>query len=281
MGKLKNQEVRDGDVPAIYSLLRPAHPLTNKAPFFSDKDYPLRTFGRRQLWPVARLLKPARALYTAAYSPKSGPPLVFKEVTFVKQLQNLTERTSVPVVYIVRHPCATVLSSLNAPTQGAIATKHLRLSEALRKNAPDLIERFRHDVEGPDAVSRHALFWLYEVETCVRLVRRSANGLVMTYEQLAEDAYGQARLLFGHLGLQYGVSTERFVDALYGLGSAEGRGEPRKTGWGDNYYSVYRNPRDQKDAWKKKMRVEDQMKVDAIVRGGEAIEYCASLGRWW
>jgi hypothetical protein len=281
MRKLKNQEVRDADVPTIYSLLCPAHPLTNKAPFFPDKTYPLRTFGRRQLWPVARLIAPVRTIYRAAYSPQTGPPLVFKEVTFVRQLQNLVERTRVPVVYVVRHPCATVLSSLNAPGQGAIATKHLRLGEALRRNAPGLIERFPHIFEGSDVVSRHALFWLYEVETCVRVVRGSANGIVMTYEQLAEDAYAQANALFGHLGLEYGEPTKRFIDALYGLGAATGPGKPRRTGWGDNYYSVYRNPRDQKDAWKRKMPAADQMKVKSIVQGSNAIEYCASLGGWW
>jgi hypothetical protein len=210
-----------------------------------------------------------------------GPPIVFKEVTFVRQLRNLIERTCVPVVYLVRHPCATVLSSLSAPQQGAISMKHLKLSEVLRRNAPGLMERFPHVVEGSDSVSRHALFWLYEVETCVTLIQGSANGMVMTYEQLAEDAYVQAKILFGHLGLQYGEPTKRFIDALYGLGAAEGQGGPRRTGWGDSYYSVYRNPRDQKDSWKKKMRVEDQMKVQSIVQGSAAIEFCASLGRWW
>lgn len=281
MRKLKDQEVRDHDVPAMYSFLLPAHPLTNKAPFFADKSYPLRTLGRRQLWPVARLAAPARALYRAAYSPQPGPTVVFKEVTFVRQLRNLVERTSIPVVYVVRHPCATVLSGLNAPTQGAISMKHTRLAEALNRNAPALAARFPEVVNGTDVVSRHALFWLYEVETCVGLVRSSANAIVMTYEQLADDAYGQAESLLGHFGLRVGEATRRFVDALYGLGAPEGRGPAKRTGWGDSYYSVYRNPREQKDSWKNRMREEDRMKVESIVRGNDAVEYCAALGSWW
>ena len=281
MRKLKEQEVRDADVPAVYSLLLPAHPLTNKAPFFAEKSYPLRTFGRSQLWPLARLVAPIRVIYGAAYTPAPGPPIVFKEVTFVRQLRNLLERTSVPVVYVVRHPCATVLSSLNAPREGEISMRHLRVDEALRRNAPELVDRFAHVIDGPDVVGRHALFWRYEVETCVRLVRGSANGLVITYEQLAADAYIHARPLFEHLGLQFGEPTRRFIDKLYELG-ADGTGRaPRRTGWGDSYYSVYRNPRAQLHSWKNKIRPEDRMTVESIVRDSDSIEYCASLGGWW
>src|SRR5688572_5625707 len=49
--RLKEQTVRESDLPAIYQALYPAHPLTNKAPFFNDKSYPVRSMGKRQMWP--------------------------------------------------------------------------------------------------------------------------------------------------------------------------------------------------------------------------------------
>ena len=278
--KLKNQQVTEADLRRIYSLLCPADPLTNKEPFFGQKSYSLRTFGRRQMWPAARLLPPIRKLYSAAYSPRPGPPIVFKEVTFIKPLRNLIERTSVPVVYLVRHPCATILSSVSGPADGSIFRRQRRLREHLLEHAPALADRFAHVLESTDIVRRNAVLWLCEVETCVTLARSSPRGMVMTYEQLADDTYTQVQALFAHLEINYGEHTVRFIDRLYDV-SAGGRQGPRRTGWGNKYYSVYRNPREQKDSWKRKMPSEDRAKVEEIVQGHAAIEYCAALGQWW
>jgi Sulfotransferase domain len=278
--KLKSQAIREADVRALYFLICPAHPLTNKAPFFDDKSYPLRTFGRRQLWPLARLAPPARSLYRVTYSPQPGPPLVFKEVTFVLPLRNLVKRTSVPVAYLVRHPCATVLSALSAPDGSPLASTHLRLRQTLAKNAPKLLDRYKEVIDGTDVVSQHALMWLYQVESCVSVLRRSKTGLLITYEQLADDAYSHGKTLFGHFGIKFGDATRRFLDQLYGTVSRP-KGIPRRTGWGAAYYSVYRNPRELKDLWKSQMATADRKKVESIVRGHPAVELCASLGNWW
>ena len=102
----------------------------------------------------------------------------------------------------------------------------------------------------------------------------------MTHEQLADDAYTHAQALFAHLEIAYGEHTVRFIDRLYDV-NADGRRGPQRTGWGKKYYSVYRNPREQKDSWKRKMPREDRAKVEEIVQGDAAIEYCAALGQWW
>lgn len=278
--KLKEQAVNESDLPAIYSVLLPAHPLTDKAPFFEEKAYPVRTLGRRQVWPLARLFGPLRTLYRVAYSPEPGAKLVFKEVTFVRPLKNLLERTSMPVVYLVRHPCATVLSSMHAPHGSSIASTHLRLARTLRKDAPEFAERFGEIIDGADLVRQHALMWLYEVESCVAAVRASGNGMVMTYEELADDAYTAGAKLFRHLRISFEDPSRRFIDGLYGL-DTEKKGTPRRTGWGSAYYSVYRNPRELKDSWKNKLANSDRKKVESIVQGMPEIEYCASLGAWW
>jgi hypothetical protein len=279
MDRLKAQAVREADLSGIYRDLRPAHPLTNKAPFFPVKSYQLRSLGRSQLWPLARVLAPARAAYRAAYTPAAGPKLVFKEVTFVRQLQNLMEHTSIPVIYLVRHPCATVLSATKAPDAGAIARRQGRLTELLLKNAPQLLERFRHVVDNPDPVLRNTLLWLYEVEACTQAVRASPRGMLLTYEQLADDAYLHTARMFDHLGIACGEQTTRFLDALYESAS-EGKSGPRRTGWGDRYFSVYRNPREQKDSWKRRIASADRQKIEQMVGDSEAVRYCAEVGRW-
>jgi hypothetical protein len=278
--KLKNQQVTDADVPRLYEMLIPAHALTNKEPFFPAKSYRLRTLGRRHLWPLARVLPMANRVYGATYSPRKGPPIVFKEVTFIKPLRNLLERTSIPVVYLVRHPCPTVMSEFRRQSEGKSKQRQDRLRELLREHAPSLADQFEHVVRGSDMVSRIALLWRCEVETCINLVRKSKLGLIMTYEQLAEDAHAKAPEIFAHFGLEFGEQTKWFLDTLYELRVDHTKG-PRRTGWGKKYFSVYRNPRDEKDSWKQKVSSEDVRKIEEIVRDSPAIEFCAAAARWW
>lgn len=278
--KLKQNEVCQDDVPRLYSLLCRAHPFTNKQPFFAEKLYRLATFGRRQLWPVARLLPPISKLYGAAYSPRPGPALIFKEVTFVKPIQNLLERTKMPIVYLVRHPCATVLSLVRRQTQGkAKPASQRNLAKLLQENAPALAERFGDVIQGDDIVQRAALLWRYEIDSCVPLLQRSSRGMLLTYEQLTDDTHTQARRLLKHFGLRYAEQTERYVNYLHGLESGRNVG-PRRTGWGDKYFSVYRNPTEQRDAWKSKISATNRRKVEQIVEDSPAVAICSALGKW-
>jgi len=278
--RLKKQVVREVDVPRLYALLRKAHPLINKPPFFPEKTYRQRKFGRTQVWPLARVSGIAQSIYGAAYSPPAGPPLIFKEVTFLKPVRNLLERTSVPLVYIVRHPCATVLSEVSGQSKGRMPSwRQLHLEDVLREHAPELAERFPHVLSGSDIVQRTALLWRCEIESCVPLVRQSTRGMVLTYEQLADDAYTYSKQLFTHFGLQYSEQTEKYIDLLYELDTASQK-RPRRTGWGDKYFSVYRNPRVSKDAWKTRISSNDRRKIESIIEDSAAVSFCAALGGW-
>jgi hypothetical protein len=277
---LKNQGVREHDVDKIYSLLIAANPRTNKPPFFGDKRYALRRAGRRQLWPVARAMPMFQGVYESLYSPQAGPPLIFKEVTFVKPLRNLLEHTSIPIVYVVRHPCATVLSDIKGQTSGKMpSSRQLNLREIVDDLAPHLAQRFADVVSSSNIVARTALLWRCEVEACIDAMRNSGKGLVLTYEQLADDAWSQAQRMCGHFGLEFASEMRQFIDFLYGM---EGRVDSRlrRTGWGNKYFSVYRNPRSQKDAWKSQISADDRKTVESIVEDSHAVAYCARLGNW-
>jgi hypothetical protein len=102
----------------------------------------------------------------------------------------------------------------------------------------------------------------------------------MTYEQLAGDAHARTPELFAHFNISFGEQTRRFIDTLYEIQSDAVRG-PKRTGWGQKYFSVYRNPLEEKDAWKRKISQAERLKVESIVQGSEAVEYCARLGHWW
>ena len=278
--RLKRQQVGEPDLPALYALLCRAHPYTNKPPYFPDKSYRLNTFGRRQAWPLARAIPIMRKLYESAYSPTPGPPLVFKEVTFLAALRNLLTRTSLPIAYVIRHPCATVISEVRGQQRGNMpSTRQRNLGKILRENAPAMADRFEEVLSGTDAVRREALLWRFEVESCVPLVRQSSRGMVMTYEQLADDTHGETTRLLGHFGLRFAEQTKQFVDMLLAIG-ATSPGARRWTGWGDKYFSIYRNPQQEKDAWKSKISSDDRRKIEEIVEDSDAVAYCATLGRW-
>jgi hypothetical protein len=113
----------------------------------------------------------------------------------------------------------------------------------------------------------------------VPLVRESPNGMLLTYEQLAEDFYGHAKAMLRHFGLEYSDQTQAFIDSLYETQARGDRG-PLRTGWGDRYFSVFRNPRMEKDACKKKISAEDRRKIEEIAADSEAVAHCAPLGGW-
>ena len=278
--RLKQGNVTGSDLPRIYELLRTAHPLTNKPPYFPDKRYRQVSAFRERLWPAARALRLAAKAYGWVYSPPSGPPLVFKEVTFVKPLRTLVEKTSMPIVYLVRHPCATVMSDVTGQRNGKMPQdRQRRLGELLRQEAPELADRFADVVAGTDIVQRTALLWRYEIESCVPLVQQSTRGMLLTNEQLADDAHVHAKAMLQHFGLEYSDQTRAFIDSLYEI-RVDGTRGPARTGWGDKYFSVFRNPREEKDAWKTKISAEDRSKIEAIVADSDAVALCAKLGSW-
>jgi len=277
---LKDERVTERDTPELYSLLKRAHPATNKPPFFETKSYRQRQFGREVLWPASRLMPPLAKLYGVSYTPRDNAPLVFKEVTFIRPLRNLLQRTTIPVAYMVRHPCATVLSEVDGQRRGVMPSgRQENLGEILQRFNPELAMEFKGIVNGSDVIERTALLWRCEVEACVPVVTSSSGGYLFTYEQLALDTAEEARKLLLHFGLHYSEQTASYIESLQSI-SSDFNATSRRTGWGRKYFSVYRNPNDQHDAWKRKITAVQRQKIESVVRGSKVFEMCASIGRW-
>jgi hypothetical protein len=186
----------------------------------------------------------------------------------------------VPVVYLVRHPCATILSEIRGQGHERNPARQRRLRELLREHAPSYLERFPEIVAGSDVTSRTALLWRAEVEECVNIVRSCSRGMLLTYEQLAGDAYQESERMLGHLGLEFGDATRRYLDELHGTKAGATR-PPRRTGWGKKYFSVYRNPKEERNSWMRRITAEERHKIESVVQGSSAIEHLARLGGWW
>lgn len=278
--RLKSHEITQDELPSLIKLLTRSHPLIDKEPFFS-KSFRQAQFGRRHLWLTARLAPSLARLYQTLYTPAVTSHLLFKEVTFVKPMQALLRFTNVPVVYLVRHPCATVMSDVHGQRSGKMPSgRQQNLHQILLDHDPSLAERFPEVWQGSDVVERTALLWRCEVEACLREdLRHPGRMMLVTYEQLADDAFSWSRAMLGHFNVPFDAQTDRFIEQLYNE-SGDSRTGPRRTGWGDSYFSVFRNPRLQKDAWKARINPVDRQKIERVMEGSSLIQRCAVLGKW-
>ncbi|NER78827.1 MAG: sulfotransferase [Leptolyngbya sp. SIO1D8] len=279
---LRTQAITDEDISEMYATFIKAHPLTNKPPFFHKKSYPIISLAKKELWPLSRLFPGVSKVYQALYSPKGLLPLVFKEVTFAKQMKTLLKRTSIPLVYIVRHPCATVISDIKGQNQGKMPTgRQANLKALLENHDPILLERYGSNLRKLTSIEKTALLWRIEVESCVRAVQSSNKGIVITYEQFAEDAYTQSERVFTHFGMNIADETVQFLDSLYDAKKDSVKNSIRSEGYrGNKYFTIYRNPKSQKNAWKAKISANDRRTIEAIVKDSKVFDFCASLGSW-
>lgn len=280
LDKMKSHRFSQDDIPAITKLLIQSHPLIDKEPFFF-KAFTQPMIAKRIAWLAARLAPFFADIYRLCYTPRNAKHLIFKEVTFVKPLQALLRFTSVPIVYLVRHPCATVMSDVTGQLSGKMPSlRQEKLRAILLEHDAVLADRFSAICEGNNVVARTAVLWRCEVETCLReAAQHPGRALVLTYEQLADDAHAGTNSMLQHFGVPLDQQTNHFIEQLYNE-ERNSASRPRRTGWGDSYFSVMRNPRAQKDAWKGRVDAESRRIIESVVGDSSLIQECARLGAW-
>ncbi len=275
--QIKNEQFRDADLPRLYDALLPAHPLLEKPPFFLKENS--RTTGRQPLWIVARKSGLAARIFSRLFTPRGRPPLVFKEISMEAVMASLLKHTSVRVVYLVRHPCATVESVVRGQNKGVMpAGRQGVLASLLEKHDPGLAQRFVPQLDGFGPVERTALLWRIDLETGMAAVRQTDRAMTLIYENLCEDSLTWSKKAFEHVGLQFLKPTQDYLEQLQGLGQDSRAG--RRTDLMNSYFTVMRNPKETKDQWKNRMPAQDQRRVMELVEDSPAFEQCASLGGW-
>lgn len=264
------------DRQTLYDALRPANLSISKPPFF-PKQWWRR--GHHPLWVASRALPRGEKLYRLFdNSPPRGTPVVFKEISIEHHVESLIRQLGVPVVYLVRHPCGSVLSDWRGQQQGAMPTgrqRHLR--EFLETYAPpDLAEQFMPRLAGMDDLQRSALLWRCDAETALSGLDAAGDGHIVIYEQLCDDTVGEAEKVLGYLGLEAVAMTHDFINRLH-----EGR-RPRLFGRDafDSFFTVYRNPAEQRDRWMSEITAGQRRAVEEIVHPSWAFQRLAAQGAW-
>lgn len=256
--------------------LVPSHPMTDKPPFF-EKSYRSRfELGRRQVWMLSKVAKPAKLLYRWAFTPLDAPWLLFKEVDRVEILEALAQRTQARIVYLLRHPCAVAHSyRIGIEKKLMPEGRYHAIGDVLRNHAPDLFERFRGEIETMSLEQRAALLWRMDTESALRACAAAGDRtLVVFYENLCMDQRLQAARVFEHLGLEVTEQTQRFLSRST---SPDTRGRDEH---GDEYFSVYRAPLESMNKWKKEISPASRHAIEAIVADSSAYQLGVREAGW-
>jgi hypothetical protein len=263
----------------IYNALLPAYPDWEKPPFFS-KDYRTRMkSGRALLWPPAKASSLVGKLYRSLYTPQEKAFVVFKEVAFEDAFQKLVKTSEMPLVYLLRHPCAVVSSILRGQEQGLMGSRRQQVLPAfLQDHAPALWDRYG---EGIDLLSPHqkeALLWRTAVERCQKAFGLRDSASVVFYENLCRDPLGVSTEVLHGFGLDLTPQVRDFIGASSDPNFAS-RGRRSEVGT-NKYFSVFRDPLVAMDSWKEALSAEQRLEVLEIVRDSPVFERGIQEAQW-
>lgn len=274
--RLRNGGANGQDMRRLYERLIGADPFTDKPPFFPKHNS--RNFARKQAWFCARVCPPLRPMFSKLYSPREDAVVVFKEVTMERMMRGLLLHTDVPVVYLVRHPCATVASLVRGQEEGKMSTGRLGvLASLMQKHDPTLHEQYAGTIDQLNVYQKNALLWRMDVEKALCAIRDARRGLLITFEELCDDAHRQAKRVCDEFGIEFADEIKRFVDQLY---AASGPNGSKSKDVRDRYFTVFRNPGQQRDKWKDTLAAEHRQDIEAIVCDSFAFTACATQGGW-
>jgi len=277
--KIQENDFCEEDVENIYNALLPAYPELDKPPFFKKKYKMKFPLGKSLIWPMARKNSLAAKTFLYLYSPQNAPILVFKEVAMVDLLNQLLKKTEIPLVYIVRHPCAVVWSIMKGQKKSLMPTARRTVLESLlTKYAPELAEKYGNRLEELKIAEQEALLWLLDVGRSLRICQEQTNGLVVIYEELVEKPLEISQKVFDHFNLKMTQETVMFIEQSTNpsIGTKNLKGEIGI----NKYFTVFRDSKISRDLWQEEMPKEEQEQVLKIVQDSEAFAI-GSQHKFW
>ena len=278
---LRSPQLSSEDRSQIYHSLLPAYPEIEKPPFF-HKNYQMPlNWGRRAIWPLSRRNPLAGQIFRRLYTPNTpsdnSPTLIFKQVEMVDIVTPFLETLDVPVVYLMRHPCAVVWSRIKGQQNALMPTgRAQKLDNILRDCFPELAEQYAGKLE--TTTEKEAMLWRIDVESVLSACSKSSRGLPIFYENLVANTVTVVEQIFQHFGLSLTQETSSFIeDSTCSTSNLrQKRGEI-----GINpYFSVFRNSQAVCDKWKDEMPAEERSRVTNIVGECKAFQMGTEQG-WW
>ncbi|ACK64575.1 hypothetical protein PCC8801_0479 [Rippkaea orientalis PCC 8801] len=276
---LKSGLISEQGVLEIYDLLLPAYPEIEKPPFF-PKNFALGIGkGQNLLWPLSRKINIFNHLFKQLYTPRQKPLLIFKEVGYIEVPKILVQQTTIPIVYMMRHPCAVISSVIKGQNQSIMSTGRIPvLGNLLQKYEPNLAEKYHHELDNMTIYEKQALLWFIEVEQSFLSFQGYANGLVIFYEELVNNTLPMAEKVLTHFGLSLDQQVTEFIEES--IKPPSSKAWFKEFGIRNNYFTVYRDSKKGLDKWKNDILPEEQKKIFNIVKDSQAFQWGVDLGLW-
>jgi hypothetical protein len=218
-------------------------------------------------------------LYQWAYTPRERVPIIFKEVNLEFILEQLLAKTDVPIVYLLRHPCAVVWSHARGAERELMpVARHAVLDSLMHDQNPALARKLPGGTAEMDAVEKSALLWRLDVERALRAFSKAATGLPVFYENLCRHPKRVSQQVLEHLGLEHTAETEKFVEHSTNPSFVS------RFRYGDyhskKYFSTFRDSRKSCHRWREEMPVDQQHKVLRIVEDSEVFQLGREAAAW-
>ncbi|MBE9042053.1 sulfotransferase domain-containing protein [Oscillatoriales cyanobacterium LEGE 11467] len=278
---IRSPQLSSSQRSQLYHSLLPAYPAIEKPPFFSKNYQTPLSWGRAATWPISRRMALAGHLFKKFYTPNTAstntPTLIFKQVEMVDIIAPLLQQVEVPVVYLMRHPCAVVWSRIQGQQKALMPQgRAQKLDNILRDCFPELAEQYAGKLQ--TTAQKEAMLWRIDVEAATSICEESPKGLPIFYEDLVENTLPVVNRVFRHFGLSLTQETVSFIEDSTDKTSKMGqkRGEIGI----DPYFSVFRNSQVACNKWKKQMPAEDRARVIEIVRDSKPFKMAANRGFW-
>lgn len=195
---------------------------------------------------------PARAWNRSAWHRwLPGYRVAVKDVAALMAAEWLAERYDPQVVFVVRHPCAVILSELQ---QGTPAEQSLATVLAQEKLVADHLAAYASSLERAGSeIEKLAAVWAARHRVVANGLQRHPEWQVVYYEDLCADPLVQFRRLFADLDLRWSNALAAYVT---------GHSETDEVGM----YATRKVSRRQIDKWKALMSTKDIERVRHITR---------------
>lgn len=270
-----------GFADRLYEVLKTAHPRIDKPPFFTKSrgsSGRLRALPVKQtIWTLLSRGSLPQQLFSWAFTPRGRPLVVFKDIGHTRIMRALVERGSIPVIYLVRHPCGVVASKLRGQRAGLMPTRQFDVLESLvEQHSSRSVGRFSGRTAGLSPAAKNALLWRLEVENGVEIAERNDCSRVVVYERLCSDTESTLGEVLEH----FGVTSHGQVHSFLRHSTRDIGGSRRGERFIHPYFSVYRDPAESSSKWLAELSREEREDVYSVVSDSHAFWSCATSGEW-
>jgi len=247
--------------------------LWDKPPFVKKPGQ--RHVARVAVWAAARKWRGLNGFYRALYRPSEDAYVLFKEVSHERLTIALCERSSMPLIYLVRHPLGFIASMLAGKTSGLMSTKRPDMLGRLLADAGSPLLDLYPDIDDRGLAARLAVLWRFDVERVVPAVETAAHAKLVVYEDVCRQPEEAFTSMAAHLGLTWDQGAQQMLNVTTGNADRPGPELVR-----EKYFSIYRHPKDSMDAWKERLSADDREAAEEVIDGSPLLQSLRERGVW-